>query len=209
MERMRLYIVYFSILSIAATIFSIIALCIVLPRNWGDGTTVILGFDYMGVIVGALSILIALLLGWQIFHSIDMKNRITKIELLQTSLQEQLKLSKERNMRAEIKSRYHISRMQGLSFCKRQPYTAYISFYDALKVALSIDGEYVETSLNDLRGVICILNTKKTSKINMSDKEKIANLSPDEFKKSNPHEYIYKDYENIYYNIMNYINQTK
>lgn len=39
-----------------------------------------LGFDYMGVIVGILSLLVAFLLGWQIYSVIDMKKSIEEIK---------------------------------------------------------------------------------------------------------------------------------
>lgn len=55
------------IFSICALIFSILSLCQLFPRTN-------LGFDYMGVIVGILSLLVAVLIGWNIYSVIDMKN---------------------------------------------------------------------------------------------------------------------------------------
>lgn len=52
-------------------IFSITALCRVHPR---------LNLDYMGVIIGALSILVAFLVGWNIYSAIDINKRMQQSE---------------------------------------------------------------------------------------------------------------------------------
>lgn len=51
-----------------ALVFSIIALCNECPRS--------LGFDYISVIVGALSLMVTLLVGWNIIYAINSKNQI-------------------------------------------------------------------------------------------------------------------------------------
>lgn len=207
--KLRLYIIYSPILSIIATSFSIAALCITCPRIIGENKGISLGFDYLGVIVGVLSILVALLLGWQIFYSIDTKNRIAKIESLQTSLNEQLRLAKKRNLQAETETKYHISRMQGLSLFDKQPYTAYMAFFNALTVSLSIDGEHVDNSLNDLRGVIHTIKSESLSKVNAIDMEKIKDLTPERLNEHKPYKYIYENYLDIYRNIMDCINKME
>lgn len=203
------HVVFVSILSILATIFSIWALCVTWPRVIEVDKSIKLGFDYIGVIVGALSILVALLLGWQIFYSIDTRNKITKLESLQESLNEQLKLAKERNIRAETKTKYHISRMQGLSLVDRQPYTAYRAFFDALTTSLSINGEYVDISLKDLSGVIDTLKSNPQSKVNTFGIDKIKDISPECLKEYKPYNYIYENYLDIYHDIMDYINNSQ
>lgn len=55
-------------LSLAAIAISIIAICISCPRDTE------LGFDYQGVIVGVLSLLVTALLGWNIYTLIDMRS---------------------------------------------------------------------------------------------------------------------------------------
>ena len=63
-----MYIVIF-----VALAFSVIAVCMAAYR------TPELDFDYYGVIVGVLSLLVALLMGWQIFNVIGFENRIKKV----------------------------------------------------------------------------------------------------------------------------------
>lgn len=66
------------ILSGIAIIISIVAICVACPHNKD------LGFDYQGVIVGVLSLLVTILIGWNIYSIIDMKNTKDKIEEIST-----------------------------------------------------------------------------------------------------------------------------
>lgn len=54
-------------LSAIAIIVSIIAICIACPH------VPELGFDYQGVIVGILALLVTMLIGWNIFSIIDIR----------------------------------------------------------------------------------------------------------------------------------------
>lgn len=56
------------IISLCALFFSIIAICNVCPRT--D-----IGFDYMGAIMGILSLLVTALIGWNIYTIIDFKEK--------------------------------------------------------------------------------------------------------------------------------------
>ena len=49
-------------MSIAAIICSVVAICVSLP------SVPELGIDYIGVIVGILSLLVTMLIGWQIWN---------------------------------------------------------------------------------------------------------------------------------------------
>lgn len=60
------------IINLAFSIVNIVAVCINFPR-WEK-----LSFDYLGIIVGILSILVTVLLGWQIFINISMESKIDK-----------------------------------------------------------------------------------------------------------------------------------
>lgn len=57
-------------LSIAAIICSVVAICVSLP------STPELGIDYIGVIVGILSLLVTMLIGWQIWNVIAIDKKI-------------------------------------------------------------------------------------------------------------------------------------
>lgn len=60
------------IVNMAFSIINLVAVCVNYPR-WEK-----LSFDYLGVIVGILSILVTILLGWQIFINISMEKKIDK-----------------------------------------------------------------------------------------------------------------------------------
>lgn len=57
-------------LSIAAIICSVVAICVSLP------SVPELGIDYIGVIVGILSLLVTMLIGWQIYNVITIDKKI-------------------------------------------------------------------------------------------------------------------------------------
>lgn len=58
------------IINLAFSIVNIVAVCVNFPRYKN------LGFDYLGIIVGVLSILVTVLIGWQIFINISMEKKI-------------------------------------------------------------------------------------------------------------------------------------
>lgn len=62
------------ILSVVAIVISIVAICHVFPSSKS------LDFDYLGLIVGILSLLVTGLLGWQIFNFFSIENRLKKLE---------------------------------------------------------------------------------------------------------------------------------
>ncbi len=59
-------------LSVVAAITSVIAISIAAYRSPN------LGFDYQGVIVGILSLLVTILIGWQIYNALEIKKEIKK-----------------------------------------------------------------------------------------------------------------------------------
>ena len=70
-----MYIASFSLfLSIMAAGLCIAALCRTYPR------TADLGFDYIGVLVGILALLVTVLIGWQVFNAIQMQNTLKEID---------------------------------------------------------------------------------------------------------------------------------
>ena len=60
-------------LSIVALIIAVVALCRTCPR------TVSLSFDYLGVIVGVLSVLVTVVIGWNIYSILDIKRLRSEI----------------------------------------------------------------------------------------------------------------------------------
>lgn len=84
------------IFSLAAIIMSIVALADTHPRVLysADGKAVVLGFDYIGVIVAILALLVTFLVAWQIYNSLSVKRRT---DIIERNLNAQIyRLAKER-----------------------------------------------------------------------------------------------------------------
>ena len=62
------------IICIVSLLFSVVAVCTAVWR------TPELSFDYQGVIVGVLSLLVTVLIGWNIYTTIGIENRISKFK---------------------------------------------------------------------------------------------------------------------------------
>lgn len=70
------------IFSLAAIIMSVVAMAHTHPRTLysADDKTVVLGFDYIGVIVAILALLVTFLVAWQIYSTIRSTRQIENIE---------------------------------------------------------------------------------------------------------------------------------
>lgn len=78
-SRTKTLVICSFIISIIAILFSIISLCPSIPRAINDDN---LQFDYLGLIIGILSLLITALIGWNIFQLIDFKEKTNQIDEL-------------------------------------------------------------------------------------------------------------------------------
>lgn len=77
-------------LSIAAIVCSVVAICVSLPSSPE------LGMDYIGVIVGILSLLVTMLIGWQIWNVIAIDKKIdNKITQVNNSLRVEIDVTKK------------------------------------------------------------------------------------------------------------------
>lgn len=76
-------------IDITALILSITSICI---SAWRSPE---LSFDYQGVIVGVLSLLVTVILGWNIYTVIDIKNTRGEIHKLKGMLEKQIQQSNE------------------------------------------------------------------------------------------------------------------
>lgn len=84
------HICFSVILAIIAIIFSIVALCNTCPRLISEDEP---GFDYIGVIVGVLSLLVALLIGWNIYNALDLNKKISDSIKKNKTMREDIRLS--------------------------------------------------------------------------------------------------------------------
>lgn len=79
---------------IICVIISVTSLVMVSPRNNN------LGFDYIGVIIGLLSLIVTILIGWQIYSTINIKTLISK------EVTDSLKSFEKDSLQAIVNSQY-------------------------------------------------------------------------------------------------------
>lgn len=61
-------------LSFIAIILSIVAICVSYPRSENSG------LDYIGIIVGILGVLVTVLVGWQLYNALNLKELVNQTE---------------------------------------------------------------------------------------------------------------------------------
>lgn len=61
-------------LSLIAIVLSIVAICVTYPRSEDSG------LDYIGIIVGILGALVAILVGWQLYNALNLKELVIQTE---------------------------------------------------------------------------------------------------------------------------------
>ena len=57
-------------LSLIAIVLSIVAICVTYPRSQDSG------LDYIGIIIGMLGVLVTVLVGWQLYNALNLKELV-------------------------------------------------------------------------------------------------------------------------------------
>ena len=127
-------------LSIAAIICSVVAICVSLPSPE-------LGIDYIGVIVGILSLLVTMLIGWQIWNVIAIDKKIDgKVKQTSDSLTESINVTKKEMIeyieKANEKSQTEI--MTSLLFIQGDNFLFKSQFENALLRYLDVISDIIE-----------------------------------------------------------------
>ena len=148
-------------LSIAAIICSVVAICVSLP------SAPELGIDYIGVIVGILSLLVTMLIGWQIWNVIAIDKKIDgKVKQTSDSLTESINVTKKEMIeyieKANEKSQTEI--MTSLLFIQGDNFLFKSQFENALLRYLDvisdiIDNPYIENYSDAINA--CILKARE------------------------------------------------
>ena len=154
-------------ISIIAIIIGIIALCFAAYR------TPLLGFDYMGLLVGILAALVTALIGWQIFTTIGVEKKINdmekKVDDMNIILEEEKKkindeLEDEERKR-NLKENYLIGKMNFLqghvfqSLEEKNFFMIYNYYVQAIYFTLKSDSQgNIQSTLNNME--LCLSNRK-------------------------------------------------
>lgn len=128
-------------LSNAAIICSVVAICVSLP------SAPELGIDYIGVIVGILSLLVTMLIGWQIWNVIAIDKKIDgKVKQTSDSLTESINVTKKEMIeyieKANEKSQTEI--MTSLLFIQGDNFLFKSQFENALLRYLDVISDIIE-----------------------------------------------------------------
>lgn len=159
-------------LSLAAIAISIIAICVSCPRDTE------LGFDYQGVIVGVLSLLITLLIGWNIYTFVDIKGTSKKIDDFRKEYERKMEMYRqdvEFDLRMEMMKTVPVIIARETGNIPNQLKRLFRAFYDSLdksslaemmaresllillKTIISEDdGNLVNSIINELKGKLKI-----------------------------------------------------
>ena len=79
-------------ISVVAIILSMVALAIVIPSDLSEGS---LDFDYIGVIIGVLSFLVTLLIGYQIYTVINVKEELKEVRRIKDQIESKIQMKSE------------------------------------------------------------------------------------------------------------------
>lgn len=120
------------LISIVALTMSVASVCVACFRT-GD-----LGFDYQGVIVGVLSLLVTALIGWQIYSTIAMEERMRKVA-------DSISAEKTYNL-------------------QRKLYGELSDTYDSLTITAICSTRFLDSLLYNNQHAICALCSKDTEK---------------------------------------------
>lgn len=105
-------------LSLIAIILSIVAICVTYPRSADSG------LDYIGIIVGILGVLVAILVGWQLYNALNLRELVidtqkAKRDAVEAKIQAEQMLNTTQSLTNDVK--YKVSsisdKVEHLSRC--------------------------------------------------------------------------------------------
>lgn len=175
-------------LSLAISITLLVLWCC----NVGGFTVVSLD-SFVGVIVALLAIIVTMAVGWQIYNSIEIKNRIKELSFLEDKIKEQ-----EKRFGQELtKSEYRVANLWGLSAIKENsPIDAFRYYMISLDCAMRLEkSSYIKKALEGLERS-CVLITGESAYPSNLFKE--INTRDNSIKAFSYYSFINEQYEKIY-----------
>ncbi|WP_281962459.1 hypothetical protein [Bacteroides nordii] len=151
---------------------------------------------FVGIMAGFMGACATILVGVQIYNSIETKSRLQKIEKLQSKLSidiEQIKIEREKGERL---TKYGVNFSIGLSHGTSDPYFAFNAYFGALKDALYINESiYIENTISNMEFVCNIISKKKHKPSENFDIKKYSKTNLEKFRS---YPLIRKRYEAIF-----------
>lgn len=210
------------IISWIALVLSIIA-CII---TWARIDVYITNDTFVGIMAGFMGICATILVGVQIYNSIDTRNSINKLnesieakikelesnyhkrrgesQVLNNKLQyeisnlnKDLEQAKEERILNENKIQSYILRVKGMTLERLQPFTAIIAFFQALEYSLkSKDIKTIHNALEDLE--ICVKRIKNREQIDIIHSDKLDIIKPSNLSQYDIYPLIEEKYTTLY-----------
>ncbi|MDM8232284.1 hypothetical protein QUW56_02580 [Phocaeicola barnesiae] len=193
-----------NIISWIALTLSIIACIITLIRV--DVT--VANDSFISMIAGFMGVCATLLVGSQIYNSIETSRRIKELDDKLQQTQSALLEARKDNDRFEHYTRYRLYLQVGMSMGHTEPVFAFTELFYALREALRInDSLYTKRVLNEI-DTICKRIIKKPP-FKPSSKFNYENYSPEKLKKYDLYPLIKDKYQGYYNSIVNLYKQCQ
>lgn len=185
-----------NIVSWIALALSIIA-CII---TWVRVDVYFTNDTFVGIMAGFMGACATIVVGAQIYNSIETSRKIKELESLQTKINGDIVFLKEEREKSLHMTRYGLNHSLGISTCiSGNKFYAYDAFFTALKEALILDNTtYINGVLNNIE-VLCNRIKSKPEKT-MSKVFIIEKYNPKNLAEYNSYKLIETRYEE-YYNI--------
>jgi hypothetical protein len=173
-----------------------LAISLALIALWccnAGGLTVVSLDSFVGVIVALLAIIVTLAIAWQIYSSIELKNKIEELNKLKYKLNVQEEESKRQAFRLDS---LVFGSLAEVDFNRRNYMSAFCYLMVSLKSAMLLDiPQNTETILNKMEYAV----SQITSKVSL-DVERFGRIksSNDVISKSKHYNMIKERYEKVY-----------
>lgn len=134
---------------------------------------------FVGILAGLIGACATIMVGFQIFNSIDTRNKLQEIEKIQLELKNELQSTKREREVSELLMNAGYLHCYGLSLIHQQPFTAYNSMFVSIRYALEVDHySVVNTYTNNIIALTNMIeeSISKNKTINITDIECVKSL---------------------------------
>lgn len=156
---------------------------------------------FVGVMAGFMGACATIIVGFQIYNSIEYRNKLENISKMQSELAKELHEVRQERIKSEHVLRYGVNFTAALALSSKQPFTSFETYYKALIEALEAnEPSYIEKSLHGLK---CIVNiVRNNTKYSKCDIKNIEKLTIQSLEKHRSYSFIASRYEEIHSEIM-------
>lgn len=189
-------------ISLLALTLSIIA-CII---TWLRVEIYTTNDTFVGIMTGFMGACATIIVGFQIFNSIDTRNRLKEIESLQIQLKKEIKECKSKELVLESLTQ----QAHAITIYKEQPFSAYYTLFRALINTLKVnDSKYISVLINNMDTLVERIERLNYEEIVLYEIEKIKSIDLENLKQYQSFTFIEDKIYNIHQHIMDYIEKIE